>query len=160
MVYILLAIVGLIVARPRGPAARVLSTALGLHLLLVHALDYKYDYLDRRHALILVALSLPLAAAGTWWLSGRIAGRARRSRRRFRVCSAVGIIVICVILTGHWLRRPINEGEEHIVAAANWIAANTPADQTMVADNRLRRVALYADRTLSCGAGGKAKCII
>ncbi len=146
VVYILLAIVGVIVARPRGVAARVLGIALGIHLLLLHALEYRYAYLDRRHALILVALSLPLAAEGAWWLSRGLAARVVRSPWLTRPRLVVGIVAFCVLVTSPWLLRPIHSGYERVRAAASWLAGNTPPDTPIIGDSRLRRVALYADR--------------
>ena len=146
VVYVVLAIVGVIVARPRGVAARVLGIALGIHLLLLHALEYRYEYLDRRHALILVALSLPVAAEGAWWLSRRLAARMRGARRVTQSRFVIGIVVFCVLVTSPWLLRPINSGCEHVRASASWLAAHSAPDTAIISDSRLRRVALYADR--------------
>jgi hypothetical protein len=146
VVYILLAIVGVIVARPRGVAARVLGSALGLHLLLLHALEYRYGYLDRRHALILVALSLPVAAEGAWWLSRRLATRLGRPDTLTRSRLVVGIVALCVLLTSPWLLRPVNAGSEHVRSTANWLAAHTAPGTPIIGDRRMWRVAMYADR--------------
>jgi hypothetical protein len=146
VVYILLAIVGVIVARPRGIAARVLGIALGIHLLLLHALEYRYGYLDRRHALILVALSLPVAAEGACWLSRRIAERTRAVRGVTRSRVVVGIVALCALVTSPWLFDPINAQYEHVRASADWLAAHTTPGTPVIGDSRLRRVALYADR--------------
>lgn len=146
VVYILLAILGLAVARPRGFAARVLGTAVGLHLLLLYALESRYGYLDRRHALILAALSLPLAAEGMWWLACKLRTPARAWRGLTRPRAVVGIIALCALGTSPWLLRPINAGDAHVVAGGRWLARHTAPDALIVADGRLRRVALYADR--------------
>jgi len=146
VVYILLAIVGVIATRPRGVGARVLGFALGIHLLLMHALEYRYGYLDRRHALILVALSLPLAAEGTGWLSRRVVARMGGARRVRRLQLVIGIVAFCVLVTSPWLLRPINGGDEHVRASARWLAAHSVSDTPIISDSRLRRVALYADR--------------
>jgi hypothetical protein len=146
VVYILLAILGLVVARPRGVDGRILGAAIGVHLVLLHALEYRYGYLDRRHALILATLSLPLAAEGIWWLASRISVRAARTHPAARSVAIVAIVALCVLGTGPWLLRPINPGEEHIVASARWLARHTEPDALVVTDSRLRRVALYADR--------------
>ena len=146
VVYILLALLGLWVARPHGRRALVLGLAAGVHILLMHALEYRYGYLDRRHALLLATLSLPLAAAGSWWLSCWVAGRLKiasvSGANRVLVC----IFGVCVVLTAYWLFRPINQGDDHVVAGGRWLAANTPRGTPIVADSRLRRVALYANR--------------
>lgn len=146
VIYVLLAILGLCWSRPRGRPALVLGLAAGIHLLLMHALEYRYEYLDRRHALLLVVLSLPAAAAGIR-RSGRLITRRIGSRAgRGRTATTLAIIGCCVAITGYWLLRPINRGDEHVVAGGRWLAANTPAGTTIIADSRLRRVALYADR--------------
>ena len=147
VVYILLAIVGMVVARPRGIAARVLGIALGIHLLLLHALEYRYGYLDRRHALLLVALSLPVAAEGAWWLSRKCATRVGGPPRAGRSRIVIGIIVFCVLVTSPWLLRPINGGDKHVRASASWLAEHTAPGTPIIGDSRLRRVALYADRS-------------
>jgi hypothetical protein len=146
VVYVLLAIVGVAVARPRGIAGRVLGIALGIHLVLVHALEYRYDYLDRRHALILVALSLPVAAEGAWWLSRRLALRRGEARAAPSWRLVISIVAVCVLLTSPWLLRPINTGHEHIRGSASWLAEHTPPGTPIIGDSRLRRVALYAGR--------------
>jgi hypothetical protein len=146
VVYILLAILGVVIGRPRGVAGRILGAAIGVHLVLLHVLEYRYGYLDRRHALILATLSLPLAAEGVWWLADRISFRAGGTQTAARPAVVIAIIALCVLGTGPWLLRPINPGEEHIVASARWLARHTEPDALIVTDNRLRRVALYADR--------------
>lgn len=146
VVYVLLAIVGVIVARPRGITARVLGIALGIHLLLLNALEYRYAYLDRRHALILVALSLPVAAEGVSWLSRRLGARLGRPNARTRSRLVVGIVALCILLTSPWLLRPINSGHEHVRRTAKWLAAHSEPDTPIIGDSRMRRVALYADR--------------
>jgi len=146
VVYVLLAILGVVVARPRGDRALVFGLATGIHLTLMHALEYRYGYLDRRHALILFALTLPLAAEGVWWLSNRIGRRARTSRRSARFRNIAGILAICFVLTAYWLFRPINRGDAHVVAAGRWIAANSAPGAPVVSNSRMRRAALYAER--------------
>jgi len=146
VVYILLAILGVVVARPRGVGGRILGAAIGVHLVLLHALEYRYGYLDRRHALILATLSLPLAAEGIWWLANRISVRAGGSHSAARSGAVIAIVALCVLGTGRWLLRPINPGEEHVVASARWLELHTEPDALIVTDGRLRRVALYADR--------------
>ncbi|MFQ5806531.1 MAG: ArnT family glycosyltransferase [Phycisphaerae bacterium] len=146
VVYILLAILGLVVARPGGVGGRILALALGIHLLLLYALETRYGYLDRRHALILVTLALPVAAAGAWWLADRIGRRAATAPDALRRRAVVGIVTVCVLATSPWLLRPINPGEEHVIASARWLAEHTPPGTLIVTDSRLRRVALYADR--------------
>ncbi|MCH7870403.1 MAG: glycosyltransferase family 39 protein [Planctomycetes bacterium] len=145
VVYVVLAIIGLAVWRPRGIRARILGCAIGVHVLVLSALSMSYGYLDRRHALVLAALSLPLAAAGVWWLAWTFAGRAP-ARRVWRTRTIVVIVALSAICTGPWLLRPINAGEEHVVASAGWLRANTPADMLVVGDRRMHRVALHADR--------------
>lgn len=144
VVYVLLALVGVAVWRPRGPSAAVLAGAFGVHLALLHALELRWGYLDRRHALILAALSLPPAAAGATWLSRRLAGRAGRQR-----VAAGGILAFCVAVTSPWLLRPINAGQRYVAASAAWVAGHTPAEALIVGDSRMRRVALCADRAFA-----------
>ena len=144
VVYALLAILGAIVARPRGVGAVIVAAAFGLHLLLLCALESRHGYLDRRHALILTAVSLPVAAACVHWLAGRIGQRSGSSLVRKRV--ATGIVVFCLAVTARWLFVPIGPGYEHVAASARWLAANTEPGDLIVSDNRLRRVALCADR--------------
>jgi hypothetical protein len=156
VVYILLAVVGLLLCPPRGVGGRLLAAAAGVHIALLHALAMSFHYLDLRHALLLAALSLPLAAAGAWELAGRLGRRARATEEPAgggRATAAVGpgiglavILALCVALTSPWLRRPINAGEEHVTATARWLRANTPPGAMIVGDRRMHRVATHADR--------------
>ncbi len=146
VVYILLAILGVVVARPRGVGGRILGAAIGVHLALLHVLEYRYGYLDRRHALILATLSLPLAAEAIWWLANRISVRTGGASTAARSGAVIAIVALCVLGTGVWLLRPINPGEEHVVGSARWLQRHTEPDALIVTDSRLRRVALYADR--------------
>lgn len=146
VVYVLLAIVGVIVARPRGVGGRVIGAAIGVHLLLLYALESRYEYLDRRHALILATLSLPFTAQGVWWLAGKLSAARTGGRGAAPGGIVVAIVIVCVAATSRWLLRPINAGEEHVVASAGWLASHTAPDALIVGDSRLRRVALYADR--------------
>lgn len=140
--FVVFAVIGLVVARPRGDGARLLLLALGLHVFLLNALAFSFDYLDRRHAFILVVLSLPTAAAGMRWIADRLATRQGVVRwHTLAVC-----IAICLATTGYWLLRPVNYEEIHIRDGARWIADNTPRGSLLVGDRRLHRVALVADR--------------
>lgn len=145
VVYVLLALVGLAVWRPRGWRGRILGAAIGMHILILTALSIVYGYLDRRHALVLAALSLPLAAAGIWWLAWTFAGRVP-ARRVWRWRAIVIIIAVSAACTSPWLFRPINAGEEHVRASADWLRDNTPAGALVAGDRRMHRVALHADR--------------
>lgn len=145
VVYVLLALVGLAVWRPRGWRGRILGAAIGMHILILTALSMSYGYLDRRHALVLAALSLPLAAAGIWWLAWTFAGRVP-ARRAWRSRAIVMIIAASAACTAPWLLRPINAGEEHVRASADWLRANTPPGALVAGDRRMHRVALHADR--------------
>lgn len=146
VVYILLAIVGVIVARPRGVGGRMLVLAIGMHVLLLHALETRYGYLDRRHALILAALSLPLAAEGVWWIANQISERAAKMRDAARTRAVIGILASCVLATGYWLLRPINAEDRYVAAAARWLSENTQPGDRIVTDDRLHRAALCANR--------------
>jgi len=146
VVYILLALLGLVVARPTGVGARTLALALGVHLLLLHALEQRYGYLDRRHALILATLSLPVAAAGVWWLSGVVAQRLRAPAPAARRNVVIGVLGVTALATTPWLFRPINAGDEHLRACARWLREHTEPGTLIVTDSRLRRLAVYADR--------------
>jgi 4-amino-4-deoxy-L-arabinose transferase-like glycosyltransferase len=142
VVYVVLAILGLAVARPRAPGGRLLAAAVGVHILLLCALQSTHGYLDRRHAMLLATLSLPLAAAGIAWLADRADKRIPGKRDTV----VVVLILVCVAATSRWLVRPINAAEEHVVAAGRWLAAHSDPGIPVVGDSRLRRVALYADR--------------
>ena len=146
VVYILLALFGLYAARPVGRKALVLGMAAGIHVLLLHVLEYRYGYLDRRHALVLATLSLPLAAVGTWRLARLIVERFGHSTNGERIRAVVGVICACVGMTSHWMFSPINQQDAFVVAGARWLAANSPEGSPVVSDSRMRRVALYADR--------------
>ena len=146
VVYLLLAVLGALVARPHRRGGRVLSAAIGLHILLLCALEHSFGYLDRRHALILTALALPPAAAGMWWLAGRISLKLRGVRAALRLRAVAGLMAGCLAVTGYWLALPINVGEDHVRATAAWIAAHTEPGAEIVTDDRLHRVALCADR--------------
>ncbi len=152
VVYILLAIAGLALAPPRGAGGRLLAAALGVHIALLHALSLSFHYLDLRHALLLAVLSLPVAAAGAWELAGRMRRRPaaeandRTASRMVRATNVAIVLVVCLVSTWPWLMRPINAGEEHVVATARWIEANTPPDALVVGDRRMHRVAVHANR--------------
>ena len=146
VVYLLLALLGAALARPHRFGGRVLSAALGLHILLLCALEHSFGYLDRRHALILTVLALPLAASGMYWLAGQISRRLTRSRTALRSRAVAGVFAGCLAITGYWLVLPINTGEDHVRATTAWVAAHTPPDADIVTDDRLHRVALCADR--------------
>jgi hypothetical protein len=146
VIYVLLAILGVVVARPRGVGKRIIALALGSHLALLYALQASHGYLDRRHALILITLSLPIAAAGMWWLAGKLVVRFRQTPDGVRARVAAAIVALCALGTSPWLLRPINAGNEHVVASGRWLAAHTEPGTLVVGDSRLRRVALYADR--------------
>ena len=145
VIYVLLAILGVAVARPRGLAGLVLGSAIGIHLALLYALEARFGYLDRRHALILATLSLPPAAAAVHWISARLSRRDGDAQRIWQGGITVGIVLVCVIGTSRWLLRPINPGDAHVAASGHWLADNTPPGTLVVGDSLLRRVALYAN---------------
>ena len=163
VVYALLAVFGLWVARPRRRGVSVVFAAFALQAALLHALKWSHGYMDRRHALVLAALSLPLAAAGLWWLARRIRSRVSRGARRPGTDTEEGaaygpqapspatriaavLVAGCALLTSPWLLRPLGPGEDHVRDASRWLAAHTQADAVVVGDRRLHRVALCADR--------------
>jgi hypothetical protein len=143
VVYAIPALIGLFLARPRRPPGQILATAFALQAVLLCALQSTYGYLDRRHALLLAVLAMPLAAAGVMYVACQI--RPARSPNAI----VAGIIGICALVTAPWLLRPVNRGDEHVRAAARWFAENTPSDALLVGNRRLHRAALCADRAFA-----------
>ncbi len=146
VIYLLLAILGLAVARLPRDGRWLLGAAVGLHVLLLMALKHSYGYLDRRHAMILAVLCLVPAAAGLWWTAGRICRQLRKTVPECRKPALAGLLVVCALATSPWLLRPINAGEQHVAAAIAWVREHTPSDAVIVTDDRLHRLALCADR--------------
>jgi 4-amino-4-deoxy-L-arabinose transferase-like glycosyltransferase len=146
VIYVLLAILALVAARPSPRGGRLLAAAAALHLLVLSALKSSYDYLDRRHALVLAALCLPLAAAAIAWLADQLAIRIRQPAGAPHPRLVAGIVLICGLLTAPWLFRPLGGDDAHIVNAARWLAEHSAESDTLLGDRRMHRVALYADR--------------
>ena len=146
VIFFLLAILGVFVARPTRIGGRAIAIALGVHVVVLYALEHAHGYLDRRHALILITMSLPLAAAGVWWIAGRIARRFSDHRRTHRTRASIAILAGCAIALSYYLLVPSHRGDAHVRAAADWLAESTAPDALIVGDSRLERAALFAER--------------
>ncbi|MCA9243563.1 MAG: glycosyltransferase family 39 protein [Phycisphaerales bacterium] len=139
----LLAIAAFRLWPPRAPGRWVVLSAFGAHMALLNLLDLRHGYVDRRHALLLAVLCLPMAAA-------TLQALGERAARRWGACWSSGVVIGSIIAfligMGPWLLRPVEAGDDHIPAMGRWLAEHTPADAPIVATSRLRRVAVYAER--------------
>ncbi|MBN1346825.1 MAG: glycosyltransferase family 39 protein [Phycisphaerae bacterium] len=154
LIYLLLALPALtarIVPRPRGIGP--VFFAAGLHLCLLYALSASFGYVSLRHLLVLVALTMPFAAATFVWIvdqaSIRIASRHnRRAKAVRRLVYLVGVILV-VGPTTPYMFRVIGEDGAYLIKAGRWLRDHSEPEQSVLTTRN--RVAYYAERKMLAG---------
>jgi hypothetical protein len=129
-----LALIGLIRLRPRGGEARqwtllaVIGAATVLALLRLHATG---GYCSPRHAMVLMLVAIPAAAAGL----GRVLDRLTQTAERFPSKKAAGWVVALtaiVLMNAQQTLAPVNEGLDGYQQAGRWLAVHTSPSSHVV----------------------------
>lgn len=115
----------------------------GFHLLLLIALYRMAGYIDSRHVMVLIALSLPWAAAGMAAVAGWVPAYAQIYLRPwFDRCAERSwarpaglrtvLLALLVLCLSPWAANPPHRNQKSLLTAASWLRRNAaPADQVL-----------------------------
>ncbi|MHC4797688.1 MAG: ArnT family glycosyltransferase [Planctomycetota bacterium] len=121
---------------------RLVATVMFLHLLILMALIFRFDYLRElslRHVMILAGLCLPFSAAGLSVILDRVAANRR---------GLVGLVLVTILVgpTLPWMFETRYGDEVYLRRAGEWIGNNSGKGHRVMTD--LVRVTYYADGDL------------
>ncbi len=132
-------------AAPRAESLRLVRSLAWFHAALLIALFILGGYIDRRHVLVLVALSMPWAAAGLLalaaWLADRPQFAARPRAAGVWACRLVLAVSACLLPRS---LRPLHEPYRPQLAAAAWINAHAAPSDPLIANSPY--IAFYTQR--------------
>ena len=128
-----LAVIGLIRLRPRGGEARqwtllaVVGAATVLALLRLHATG---GYCSPRHAMVLMLIAIPAAAAGL----GRVLDRLTRTVAHFPSKTAGWVVALAaiVLMNAQQTLAHVNDGLDGYQQAGRWLAVHTSPSSHVV----------------------------
>lgn len=120
----------------------------GFHLLLLIALYRLVGYIDSRHVMVLVALSLPWAAAGMAAVAGWLPAYAQKHFPRWLAPYAerswatpaglrTVLLVLLVLCLFPWAASPLHRNQESLLTAASWLRLNARPDDGILTNTRM-----------------------